>query len=97
MTRTRNPPLWERKAPLTPEQAAKMHRSVRSTYVVAVAVFWAVCAGTAITLHTPVVVAAVAVFAVLDAGAMWWAFRDARAGIRRNTVPQPLNRPDVGL
>jgi hypothetical protein len=62
----------------------------------AVAVFWAVCAAAAVTVHRPAVVAVLVVVAVLDASAMWLAFRDARAGIRRNTVAS-LDRPDVGL
>jgi hypothetical protein len=73
-----------------------MYRTVRFFYGIGVAVFWAVCAAAAVAVHRPVVVAVLAVVAVLDAGAMWLAFRDARAGIRRNTVGG-LDRPDVGL
>jgi hypothetical protein len=43
-----------------------------------------------------VAVAVLAVVALLDTGAMWLAFRDARAGIRRNTVAR-LDAPDVRL
>jgi hypothetical protein len=97
MARIRTPPRWEREAPLTPEAAAKMYRTVRAYYVVGVAVFWAVCAATAVLGHRAVIVGVLALFAVLDAAAMWWAPRGARAGIRKNTVAQPLDAPDIGL
>jgi uncharacterized membrane protein len=63
-----------------------MYRTVRSCYVMAVAVFWVICAAAAVVAHRPVVVGFVAVVAVLDAAAMWWALRGARVGIRKCTV-----------
>jgi hypothetical protein len=57
---------------------AKMYRTVRSYYVMAVAVFRLICAAAAVVAHRPVVVGFVAVVAVLDAAAMWWALRGAR-------------------
>lgn len=97
MPRTPNKPRWEREAPLTPERAAKMYRTVRSYYVAGVAVFWAVCVAAAALAPSPVIVVFVAVVAVLDAAAMWWALRAARVGIRKNTAPQPRDTPHISL
>jgi hypothetical protein len=73
-----------------------MYRTVQVVYGTGVAVFWAACAVAAVVEHRPVTVAALAALALLDAGAVWLAFRAARAGIRRNTVAR-LDGPDVGL
>lgn len=73
-----------------------MYRTVQIVYGTGVAVFWAVCAAAAVAEHKPVTIAALAVLALLDAGAVWLAFRSARDGIRRNTVAR-LDGPDVGL
>lgn len=40
---------------------------------------------------------AIVAVAVLDAGTMWWAFCEARAGIRRNTLTQTADQLDIGL
>jgi len=73
-----------------------MYRTVRTVCAAGVAVSWAVCAAAAVVVHKLVVVAVVVAVALLDAGAMWLAFRDARAGIRRNTVAH-VDKPGVGL
>jgi hypothetical protein len=73
-----------------------MHRTVRSFYAVAVAVFWTLCIALGVAVHTPVAIGFVVLFAVLDAGAMWLAFREAKAGIQRNTGSR-ADGPDVGL
>lgn len=73
-----------------------MYRTVQVVYGTGVAVFWGVCATVAIVEHRLVAIAALAVLALLDAGAVWLAFRAARDGIRRNTVAR-LDGPDVGL
>ena len=95
--RKRRPPLWEREAPLTPERAAEILKKVRVSYSIMVASFWVPCIALAFLLHSPVGVVAVIIVAVLNAGTMWWAFRDARAGIRRNTTMETPDRLDVGL
>ena len=97
MTRKRTPPLWEREAPLTPERAAQILKKVRTAYIVVVATFWVPCIALAFLLHSSVAVVAVIAVAVLNAGTMWWAFRDARAGIRRNTMTGTPDRVDIGL
>jgi hypothetical protein len=96
MALSRNPPRWEREAPLTPEAAAKIYRTVQVVYGTGVAVFWAACAVAAVVEHRAAAVVTLVVLALLDAGAVWVAFRAARAGIRRNTVARP-NGSDVGL
>ena len=97
MSRKRTPPLWEREAPLTRERAAEILKKVRTTYIVVVAVFWVPCIALAFLLHSSVAVVAVIAVAVLNAGTMYWAFHDARAGIRRNTMTGPPDRIDIGL
>jgi hypothetical protein len=51
----------------------------------------------AFLLHGTFAVLAVVVLAVLNASTMRWAFRDARAGIRRNTTTAPTEPLDIGL
>jgi hypothetical protein len=96
MALSRTPPRWEREAPLTPEAAAKIYRTVQVVYGTGVAVFWGACAAAAVIEHRPVAIATLAVLALLDAGAVWLAFRAAKAGIRRNTVAR-VEGPNVGL
>jgi hypothetical protein len=85
MPRTRTPPRWEQEAPLTPERADELRRRVRLVYGAGVAVFVGLCIALAVVVPAPIVVAGAALFAVADAGTIWLVYRDAAAGIRRNT------------
>jgi len=96
MARQRQPPLWERDAPLTLERGAEIRRMARVVWFTGTAVFWACCVGAAIASHTVVVTVVVAVLAVLGGCQAWLGLRVVRNGIRANTPPQS-NRPKIGL
>jgi len=68
---------------------------VRITYLALVAVSWATGAIALIAVQRTVVDVAYSVIAVVNAATMYWAYRNARTAIGRNTTAP--DRLDVGL